>query len=92
VRLWHGCCTGDLSELQRLRAAAGNPATASAAKKSIAQGDAGSVSGSDSGSDDDGGSDDMDTDGPPGAAPPPRRPPPQIDEDGFETVQRRTRR
>lgn len=91
VKLWQGCCAGDLSELQRLRVAM-HPHQ-SAAKASVPQADAKGGSGSESGSDeeDGSGSEDMDEDTP-AASPPPRRPPPQVDDDGFQMVQRRSRR
>ena len=37
MQLWHGCCKGDLAELQRLRAAGGSPVARSAAQSSVAQ-------------------------------------------------------
>lgn len=90
VELWHGCCRGDLQELQRLRAVAyGNPSAPSAAQASAPQEPAESGS---SGSSDDGDSADMDTDTQPTAsAGGSRRPPAQVDDDGFQVVQRRPR-
>lgn len=91
LKLWQGCCTGDLSELQRLRMA--QHPNQSAAKASVSQAAGGSGSDSGSGDEDDGsGSEDMDEDGPSASPQQPRRPPPQVDDDGFQMVQRRSRR